>query len=137
MSLKKIAKIVRRMVENEVEDGIDISGSIEELDGACGYASYGLYKVLPASEIVKGTYDGWDHIWVEFDNKIVDVTATQFGVYSKVYIIKKTGNRAKKYNSTARGADVIKELIFDWEYPKGWEVDFPRRIREELRGLTV
>jgi hypothetical protein len=134
MTLKKIAKITRKIVElNAVKTG-GIS-SFEDLTGACGYASYGLYRVLPGSELVVGEYKGYHHAWVELNDKIIDITATQFGVTSKVYIVKKTGIRGRSYHPKKRGKAAVIS-VGKWDYPSNWRKSLARQLKKEIRGLT-
>ncbi len=69
--------------------GEEVRASLEEghefysdLCGACTLASFMLHKKLShvgiKSKFVKGVYQYYDHCWVEIDNIIVDITATQF-----------------------------------------------------------
>ncbi len=135
MTLKKIAKIVRIIVEKNAANDGSIS-CWSDLSGACGYASYGLHKVLPESELVMGIYKGETHAWVELGDKIIDITATQFDIRDKVYIVKKGGKRSENYKSIHRGEEAIIN-ISKWKYPDGWREPLVCQLKQETRYLTV
>ena len=138
MTIRKIAKLVRDQVEEDVACGLDIVDNEATLEGACGYASYGLCRMLPGSTFVyghfihKGRPNG--HAWVEYKNKIIDITATQFGINSRILITKKDGTRAKRYVAGRRGKDAIQDLK-DWDYPDGWMQELPRRLKRKIKPL--
>jgi hypothetical protein len=138
MTLKKICKIVRKTIEEDCEKN-DWIGDSENLWGACGYASYGLYRMIPGSVLVIGSYKakhtlGFTHCWVETEDKIIDLTATQFGLQSKIYILKKNGNRAKKYTPKMKGKKAIIELN-SWDYPANWKINLSRRLKRKIARL--
>lgn len=67
------------------------------LQGGCLMASYMLRYVLDkhgvSSKLMRGEFNGCYHWWIEVDDYIVDITATQFGNRNKVYILKNTSVR--------------------------------------------
>jgi hypothetical protein len=77
--IKNTAKRVRKAMEF-------ISGSTK-LSGYCGRASLQLFRVLKLKNI-KGIVlvDGLSHTFLLYKNKIIDITATQFGKKDRVYI---------------------------------------------------
>lgn len=136
-NIKRIAEIVRKEIQREcVEDPSSI-GDGDDLFGACGYAAYGLSKVLPGSELVLGEYEikggVSTHAWIEIDNQIIDITATQFGVNTKVHIVTKTESAARKYRAQVKGRKARAELKL-WNYPKNWQKNLPRRLKRIVRG---
>lgn len=67
-----------------------------DLGGACGVASYHLMrlanKVKVYPDFVAGTFsmdgESQGHCWIEYQNHIVDLTATQFSIdYDAIHIV--------------------------------------------------
>lgn len=62
----------------------------KSLESMCGIASYALKQALEGarldSNLVYGFYDGMGHCWLEYGDRIIDITATQFGVRRRVYV---------------------------------------------------
>lgn len=63
-----------------------------DLEGMCAIASASLFNALKKHKFnpkfVLGTYKLLDHCWVELNDSIVDITASQFGL-DNITIIKK------------------------------------------------
>jgi hypothetical protein len=86
--------IRRRMLSwvNELAEG---GGDIPDIDpyhllGGCAMASWTIQKTmellgLPVT-LVRGHFKSGHHCWVTIGDVIVDVTATQFGIDSPVYV---------------------------------------------------
>jgi hypothetical protein len=143
MTIKKIAKIVREtVVRDSIRNDYSIATDYKTLRGACGYASYGLYKVVPGSSFVLGQFnderDGnWkSHAWIEVNDKIIDITASQFGITSEIYIINKKGNRARKYKPMMYNGKAIREVM-TWEYPEKWIFSLPKRLRKRIGHIEL
>lgn len=99
-----VATICRREME-EFAQNKDHIGSPLDLTCYCAIASYLLFLVLQLCgdqpSLVKGMafdpifddIEGDDldeqinHCWVELDSKIIDITATQFGIKNRVHIV--------------------------------------------------
>ena len=70
-----------------------------ELGGACGICS--LYLLIRARSmgiyvtLAHGFCDDHYHYWIEYNNKIIDITATQFGYQSRVRV--KNKNKSSGY----------------------------------------
>lgn len=80
-TLVEIGTQVRPHIVRWVTNNVGIS---YKLCGACGIASYALWKVLEARGIEAdlvclGGIDEGYHCWVEVKSWVVDITATQFG----------------------------------------------------------
>ena len=58
--------------------------------GYCAIASYRLAQRLQAlgypAKFVKGKYDCYNHCWVELEDKILDITATQFAIDNPLHV---------------------------------------------------
>ena len=94
----QVAEKVRDSIAKELGDSFP-SG----LGGDCAVSSYTLHKKLNRlgfkSKFVQGHYRMMEHCWVEIDNLIIDITATQFGIKEKVYI---TRTNDKNYQPTRK-----------------------------------
>lgn len=90
-----------------------------DLMGACAISSYVLWKVLKKSGIESNFIQGdfefeWNaHCWVEIENIIVDITATQFGYDRKVVFSDKSDVNyiPKRINLSA-----VREVNKYWHY---------------------
>jgi hypothetical protein len=137
--LRELAAVVRGVVQDNIrrvseQKNIDYTdfGCPHDLEGACGYASWGLWKVLPGSTLVLGAWDGCTHCWVEYREFIVDITATQFGAFKKVRIIPKNSRYAKAYSRDHFNSEA-EEQLQDW-YPSNWDSELLRLL--ESHGVT-
>ena len=52
-----------------------------------------------------------NHCWVQYKGKIIDLTATQFGVKTKIHVVDDTN---KNYHTVKRNQAVIKSMKNDW-----------------------
>jgi hypothetical protein len=132
--LRKIALKVRRVCYNfaqKAEPGrYDFSGD-ENLACMCGAASQILYNAIKKHEIepkaVMGTSESLgDHVWVEVDNYIIDVTYTQYNgkngdMHPTVILVDKDSEEARElyYNEFTHRLirNDITEVLKGW--PKG------------------
>ena len=92
--IKNIAKQVRKAFEEIAENEKEYSyGNWKEfhnsLRGYCAAASVQLYYACKKKGIKLKLIEGIGHAYNEFDDYIIDITATQFGRYPKVHIRKK------------------------------------------------
>jgi phage gp46-like protein len=103
--LLELAKIARKRTE-EIERKTFVdrgwwypSGpTLSRLAGYCAIGSKILYNLAQEAKwtkvvAVQGKYDEEDHCWVEYKGWILDVTATQFNIKHKVYVLKKNRDR--------------------------------------------
>lgn len=87
--MRTLASKVRKAVKKWVY--LNPAISHKRLAGACGIASYTLYRALkrkgysPILACWVSKFGG--HAWVELGNIVIDVTATQFGRYPAVHIV--------------------------------------------------
>jgi len=118
--IRRVATTVRKMVELDAMD-LDIADDLSTLEGACKYASYALSKMLPGSVYTYGRYlangERHGHAWVEVDDVIVDITATQFDAEVAVTIVEKASRRYVKY---VEGAAAEAFLDYPDEWLKKW-----------------
>lgn len=123
-----IAKAVRKeMVSFAKAEGSKICYEPRELDCLCAIASDFLVKVAEqfgfevyltegiAFENISRDHpltEQGNHMWVEWREFIIDITATQFGVREHVYMI---GARSTtKYHAVLFGAEAEKSLRNRW-----------------------
>jgi hypothetical protein len=65
--------------------------------GFCIAASKALVEASGAGRVVRGTFKGSGHAWVEYEDKIVDLTLDQFGEYPPVVFLDKTDKLRRFY----------------------------------------
>lgn len=101
------------------------------LEGACAIASFHLYKSALKNNIKlklcygeckdkRGLYH--HHYWVEFKDKIIDITSTQFGYRNKVRI----KNKSKDYRYIDKSSKLNKceRMVEYW-----WNEYIPLELR--------
>jgi len=111
--IKTISRKVRAAVEewaHECSAKIDID--LDNMRGACAVGSAMLHEIFwkhgIESTLHRGTYTvpngkRWSpHCWVEVDDVLIDITATQFDLKKKIIFIKKDDALAKGYKSQIR-----------------------------------
>lgn len=88
-AIVKIANAARKYAEEHCSD------ETSEAGGMCFLASQFIYDkleklgyepVIAEGEFVLGRGNSGDHVWVELDGMIIDVTADQFGKFPKVWV---------------------------------------------------
>jgi hypothetical protein len=103
----RIAHIVRKQFEEEYPEEI-------RFEGFCGLASLRIVimcnhnKLYP--RLVYGNYSGNFHTWIEYGQKIIDITATQFG--KERIVITDINNRCYESYSKASKIKEIKDIIY-------------------------
>ena len=128
-----LAEVIRNASEKyycdiDCEPYVKRGDNAKTLRGLCGIASYALYQAL-IKEGFRPTFMMGDmptvlgkHCWVELNGKVIDVTATQFGVIDRVFVTKPT-DRALSYFYESRSPfsyrdmPVFKEWmdnLYDW-----------------------
>lgn len=112
IGVKKIAKRVRKKVEGFSKT---TDFYFPDLECWCAISSELLYRELAKhgipSTFVVGSYKGYGHAWIEVNGCIVDITATQFGVTKRVYVVKNTN---KKYNGKLFGKAAFNDVYTTW-----------------------
>lgn len=118
------AQEIAELVRNQCENYVSVSGSRtfgHDLSCMCAVASATLFleyrKAGIQAKFVLGEFDGMDHCWVETDDLIVDITATQFHINDKVYVIPvgvKSDNDLYVTHKLATTWGEIVSLVGDW-----------------------
>lgn len=129
--VKQIAAEIRRWIETNLPEHCN-----PNLEGCCSFGSYLLSKVLQKNGydayFVEGEYDDNFHCWVELDNVIIDITATQFGDLPKVYITETDDN----YYINTYGIKAVREVKKKW-YQGGWLNRFNKKLPRLLKELRA
>lgn len=127
-TLLQLASEARKDIELLVPDYYPYN-----LWGACGSASYHLMRLANISNIyptfVGGTFitDGndnskWGHCWIEYQNYVIDLTATQFGSYPNINVVPKNDHHYSVFDFRSDNQDIV------WDDIKSWAV-YPRILR--------
>ena len=100
-------------VRREMESVARMEKFPADLCGLCARASYKLQTRLRAAGIevdfVYGEFDTLDHCWVVYKKKIVDITATQFGLsFPSVYV---TSVHDQMYHPIERNGKAEDEVV--------------------------
>jgi hypothetical protein len=116
-----LARRVRKAVVN-IANGEPTS--YDALDSYCAIASHFFVSVAKRYgyklDIVEGVaFERYDydfeidtnHCWVQYQGKIIDLTATQFGVRANIHIVNDTN---KKYHAVRKNQTVIDSLKHHW-----------------------
>lgn len=128
--IRTIASRIRRRCEAFVRSPESTEYDFHGKSGLkcmCAVASFALHEALKkrgvSSKVIKGSYYlspkdqngdafsrlGMAHCWLEVDKKIVDITATQFDVTPKVYIVSRMN---RKYRAVQEVKDY--DLLWNW-----------------------
>jgi len=126
--IREIAAFTRRelvaWIKANPETGTFAPKTRNNLQGWCGVASYILTKTLKSCgfkpRMVYGLYEFLDeeHVWVEVDGYIVDITASQFGVCRKdnVYMVPfDKADRKGKFRGIAEGNRRVLSKLQDFD----------------------
>jgi hypothetical protein len=129
------AKEVRKFIKWYAKRDGNRIGNSRDLEGWCAIASSFLVKKLKErkikAEFVKGSFKHGSHCWIECENYIIDLTATQFSsITKKVFITLKND---KRYRNRVNPKKVIEELS-SWREQKPCNIKLARayvRYKEE------
>lgn len=143
---------VALLVREEMEDFVSgRSAFSHKLMGACGISSWVLDRVCKRlgikSTFVMGHWhklgehgpDPWNnHCWVQVDDKIYDVTATQFEVADRVHV---TDASDVRYRPKHLGLSAKRQLA-TWSYQSQMEYrtyldDIARRVYKKAKQLKT
>lgn len=89
-----------------------------ELAGVCGICS--LYLLIQARQhgiyttLCYGLCDEKHHWWVEYNNKIIDITATQFGYTAKVRVKNKNKQSGYRLLGSTRSLERARQWTQHW-----------------------
>lgn len=106
----------------------------DKLEGACGMATNLLHQLLGLDMVVGGfeggALGGSSHCWNLWEGRIFDITATQFGVRERVYVVAAD----YRYEELVRGAAALRLMRRSFNR----EMTFPdkrllERTKEALR----
>lgn len=122
--IKQISSIVRDACDYSVSRGMLPVKFPLDLTGLCAIASNHLYlqfkKHNIKSKFVKGYYKNNSHCWVEVDDKIIDITATQFNVKQKIFI---TNKNNKKYIKESVGLTALSGVkLWGYQNPNNYKL---------------
>ncbi len=115
-------------------------GCPKTLECYCAIASYALKHTLGSetTDLVVGTYDDNDHCWVVLKEQelVVDITATQFGVYSNqgVFVVP---NKVDFYVS--KRINPSSSFFVNWHYQSPYHGEHHEELKQlilELRGTV-
>lgn len=128
--LFKTARAVRFCAEELVKAGNNGRGFGMDLGGGCGDVSYTLGQLTDLCHCFEaGSYKGWGHCWLRLpDGEIWDLTATQFKITNRIYVLKK--DTKGDYVTSMRGKPAINSLK-SWTDPK-WRKLLRDAAREYL-----
>lgn len=128
---KQIAVEIRKWVEKNLPEHCD-----SNLEGCCSFGSYLLSKVLQKNGFeayfVEGEYDDEYHCWVELNDVIIDITATQFGDFPQVYVT----DSDDKYYINTYGNNAIRTVKKQW-YQGGWINRFHKKLPKVLKEIQT
>jgi hypothetical protein len=106
----RVARTVRRRAEKEAAA---LGWMRSDLGGWCSVVSYAFIQALKKENVNATLVSGWyqdglggaGHFWVELEDQIIDLTATQFGQRHKVYVTDKYNS---KYDARHRGKTAMR-----------------------------
>jgi hypothetical protein len=101
ISLKVRAKLLKEIKSKYSTKELKKAGIyLDDLCGLCAIASHKLVKALhragfKQATLIQGTYRSATHCWVRLEDRIYDITATQFGKNKLVYVTKASNSLYK------------------------------------------
>lgn len=136
-SILNLGKFIRSQVEIWTKDNPDIDQY--DLGGACAIASYTLYRCLIKlgyePKLIMADSSCGCHCWVELNNYIIDLTATQFNIaLPKVLIVskfhyKKLIPELKNYKTLLNDKNAVKFI-------KTWNQQSPIIYSSKIKRLV-
>lgn len=148
----EVARTVRRQIRREQRDGKHAYVE-DRMRGACGLAAARICMELGTPEPMrKGEFlcrctecatlcgtrrlaegEGYyeSHCWIEIGGIIIDPTATQFGRFHSVAVIRPGTVTHARYKTLVEGADALESMLWWLEQPDYWHVEqFVREYRD-------
>jgi hypothetical protein len=136
-----IALAVRYKLEGLVKNEIKPFNEFDEsLSGLCAIASAALYKNLKKFGFcdnlyfIQGYYDIDCHCWVELNQTIYDITATQFDVKDKVHIVDQANPHYNEWDYVFDINSAFKKWA-EYQSPKKERVDMLILSKEEVDNI--
>ena len=137
-SLDKIRRISLNVRRRILKLSYKYTLSNNNLGGLCGLSSYflsqELLKYFKSTKYCYGFFyrsrtNYCGHAWIEVDDYIVDITATQFEkVPTTVLILRKeNANKYKKLVDGKRGLDQLRDWS-DWQNPFKWKKQYKKIV---------
>jgi hypothetical protein len=132
-----------------VRKTFDRKWHVSGLRGACAQASASLVKLSNAyglrptfvhgTFVIQGKYPLWwirhhDHCWVQYQDHVIDITATQFDPHTntshkKVLVVPKKDPRYKVYRKGINALD-------DWDVDPKWIESVHRKVQiAQAKGI--
>lgn len=135
-----LCDLVLRQVRGWVKDNEDCC--LEDMNGCCGIASYTLYRVLRKAgykaSIASVTNCCEGHCWVELDNNVIDLTATQFDKsLSEIFITNKKDYYKNDVPRFYRNQEKLKFKKYKetLKYIKEWDKQSPQIYLSNIQKL--
>lgn len=130
-TLLQLANVARKDIELLVPDYYP-----DNLCSACGSASYHLMRLANLSNIYPTFVGGYfiregnqepnkffdGHCWIEYQNYIIDLTATQFGSYPDINVVAKNDYHYSVFDFRSDNQYAV------WDDIKSWAM-YPRILR--------
>lgn len=141
-SIKKLGRFIRSEVEIWIKDNPTISA--DNLEGACAIASFTMYKCLiklgHKPKLIIAASDDGDHCYLELNQHVIDLTATQFNMALPKVLI----TNIKYYTEVIpelQSYSVYKKNSAAVKYANSWDgqspVIYSKNIRKIVRELNV
>lgn len=116
LKLYNIARACRKRIEKYAKD-FYFPDNLEEL---CAISSATLFEEFKKHGIKAKIISNSFHCFIRIDDKIVDITATQFGThYPKILIQKAEEFKKNIYYKEEYSFTSIKKL-YNWQYKREW-----------------
>lgn len=127
--VKFIAEKVRLAFEeiSEKENYGEASAFNSDLGGYCGRAAIQLYLACKKAGIKIKIFEGIGHAFNEYDGYIIDITATQFGKYPKIYIKKHGFQNGLEFYKKVRTHLSTKSLAKSFWIPQN-KIDSDKKV---------
>lgn len=125
-----ISGVVRELIDNKLFNLFPLN-----LKGACAITSYVLFLSLKRNgyrpKFVIGRYLGMDHCWIECNQSIIDLTATQFNLFDKVNVFKTNDIRYFAIKKSLNKKDFVgwKPYQNPFNYSIKWNNKLPLHIK--------
>lgn len=91
----------------------------KDLMGLCAITSKKLFSVLKENGFNPILAYNSTHCFIILKNRIMDLTATQFGNYPEIFIYKPTSKLQHKFHKIEKQFNNTEELS-DWQINQGW-----------------